>query len=220
MVRRLLAATGIAVALGACATPAEIQPPVLRVRRGPAASRPVHRVVATRATCGSFSSLAGDAGAVASAPCSPDAVRGVDELVRAALEFRGYDVLDAEAINAVTAARSETTTERSDRPGATRSSVTTVEEGSRFEDRTPLEQTAILRKLGADGVVSTRIWIGARAGAMSMERTATVQVTLAGAADGALVWSRRCDLLVGGLTATDAVAMEHGARCAMAGDAP
>jgi len=60
------------------------------------------------------------------------------------------------------------------------------------------------------------MWIGAEQ-STGGRRNVVVQVRLLASADGALVWARRCVLEVGGLAATDAVALERAVRCATEG---
>jgi hypothetical protein len=64
-----------------------------------------------------------------------------------------------------------------------------VTTGARFTDATPFEQRDILRERRADGVLSTRISIGADLG-IGQRRTAIVQLRLL-AFDGTLAWARR-----------------------------
>jgi hypothetical protein len=135
----------------------------------------------------------------------------IDNAIRSRLEFHGFNVIDADKVNAVTATRREV----EERRGFLRT-ATAETTGARFLDATPFEQREILRELGADGVLTTRISIGAGLGA-GQRRTIVVQLQLLAAADGALAWARRCELEVGGLLATDELAMVSGARCAVEG---
>jgi hypothetical protein len=219
------------LALSACAS-AELAAPVLRARTGPAAERPVRRVVATPSTCGTLGLSIIGAGPHAQVQqhvrCTATAMRAVDQLVRANLELGGFSVIDAEKVNAVTAARREVQLRRQhltvqERPGLVLArdgaeAVTTEVEtqGARFEDATPREQQEMISELGAQGVLATRITIGAGVG-IGMRRLATVQLQLVEMPARALVWARRCELEVGGLFISDELAMERAARCASEG---
>lgn len=194
---------------GGCA---ELAPPQRRVKVGPAAARPVKRVVVIPATCGSLQLVAvpqpeGPA-TWAPAPCPEAALAGVDQVVRSSLDFAGLAVIDSERVNAVTASRHEVV-----RGGQGQEHERTIDTvGVTFEDVTPPEQAAILRELGADAVVNTRIWFGAGIGASDLTRL-TVQVRMVAAVDRALVWARRCELEIA-LTGAPA-AMTRAARCAI-----
>ena len=198
----------------ACATSSsELAAPRVLVRSGPAATRPIHRVVALPATCGSLQlermdHLGGEP-TFEVAECSPAALAGIDQAIRAAIDFAGLEVIDAERVNAVTATRQDV-----ERRHALVASTTTETHGALFEDATPFEQAEILHELHADGVLNTRIWIGAGVG-MSSRRTVAVQIRIVGATDHALAWARRCELEVG--LVTDPVAIERAARCAAEG---
>ena len=206
-----------AIAILAGCSSVELTAPVVRARTGPAAGRAIKRVVALPATCGALTTQPstelgpGAQPVLVPAQCSPEAVRGADELVRSSLAFRGLQVIDSERVNAVTASRRETIVET-----PTSTSTSSETRGVRFEDAPPLEQAAILAELGADGVLNTRMWIGAEQ-STGGRRNVVVQVRLLASADGALVWARRCVLEVGGLAATDAVALERAVRCATEG---
>jgi hypothetical protein len=194
-------------------TSAQLAPPVLRTRKGPGDPRAVKRVVALPATCGALS-LERVETADPHAPlflprkCPEQALKGVDQAIRSALDFQGLVVIDSERVNAVSATRHEVEVRR-----GYSATVRTEQQASMFEDATPLEQVEILRELRADGLLNTRIFIGAGMG-LSARRTVTVQVRLR-TVDGALVWARRCDVEVG-LT-MDQAAIEQAAKCAIEG---
>jgi len=195
----------------------ELAPPVIRARMGPAAERSVRRVVALPATCGALTQIRIETADPAHpiwetrAACPAITMAAIDTAIRSSLEFGGFEIIDSERVNAVTATRHEV--EQRTSHYATK---TTEQVGARFEDATPFEQTEILRELRADGVLNTRIWVGAGVGA-GQRRVIAVQIRLLSTTDGALVWARRCELEVGGLIVTDEVAMERGARCAVEG---
>jgi len=212
----LAAPATLALGAGGC-TSAELAAPQVHARIGPAAAQRVKRVVALPATCGSLAlHMVRDATDHATwevDECSRAALEGIDQAVRAALDFAGYEVIDAERVNATTAQRHEAE-QRNGRGDGERTSQTV---GATFNDATPFEQAEILQELGADGVLNTRIWIGADVG-MSGRRTVAVQVRLVASRDRALVWARRCELEVG--AGRDPLAMERAARCAAKGARP
>ncbi|MEO8703885.1 MAG: hypothetical protein ABI867_27800 [Kofleriaceae bacterium] len=203
------------IVLAGCSS-AELAPPVLRARSGPAIDRAVHRVLAVPASCGTLSLVRVDTADPdrptfqTRAACPPDALHAIDIAVRSSLEFGGFQIIDSEQLNAVTASRLQI--ERTTDGGP--SSVETHTDGARFEDATPFQQTAILADLRAEGLLTIRISVGAPVG-FSQRRTVAVQAQLL-ALDRALVWARRCELEVSGFT-TDEVAMERAARCATEG---
>ncbi len=215
----------IVLVLGGCSS-AELLPPVRYVKAGPASTRPISRIVAVPATCGTFELQAAksfEAGEMAMVPktCGPEAVSGADQIVRLDLAFRGFVVIDSENVNAVTAKvvekRTSEQTVASTQAMTSQhgSDATEIErEGARFEDAPPLEQAAILAELRADAVLSTRIWIGASLG-MSGRRVVIAQVQLLATLDRTLVWSRRCEMEVAGIFGTESVSIERATRCAM-----
>jgi hypothetical protein len=216
--RVIARAATIAVAVGAAAIAAgcasvELAPPRVHSRSGPATAAAGMRVLAVPATCGSLQ-LQRDLRATTNDPgtveeCSRTTVNGIDQAVRAALDFAGYQVIDPERLNVETALRHERYSETNG------SGVLTTETvGARFGDVTPLEQTRIIKQLGATGVLDTRVWVGAAVGA-SERRIVMVQVRLSTAAEGRLVWARRCELEVGAVL--DPQAMDRAARCAVEG---
>jgi hypothetical protein len=211
-----LAALG---ALGACSS-VELAAPVVRGRVGPAAARQVRSIVALPASCGTLSMvrvpLEGSAATwVQQVACSDTALRAVDQTVRSNLELGGFSVIDSERVNAVTGSRREVQ-ERRQYWGGVQSSTEIEQRGARFEDATPLEQRALLAELGAQGLLTTRVAVGASVGA-GQRRVVTVQLQLLDVPERQLVWSRRCELEVGGIFATDEVAMTSAASCAAEG---
>jgi hypothetical protein len=199
------------VAAAGCGS-ARLAPASARAQRGPAADRPVQRVVALGATCGSLQLHDVNPGD-SSAPleieeCQPTALVAADQTIRSALDFAGYHVIDAEQVNAVTARLHEVEVRRG--LLGTRTART---DGVTFSDATPAEQAGILKELHADGVLTTRVWIGAGVG-VSSRRTVAVQVRLATSADRTLVWARRCEIEVG--VEQDPSAMQRAAQCAVA----
>ncbi|HUS65800.1 MAG TPA: hypothetical protein VMZ28_14715 [Kofleriaceae bacterium] len=227
-----------AVALCGCAS-VELAPSDLRTRRGPAAARPVRRVVAMPATCGTLAFPPPPSPAEATPPQPPSApdpanpyqawrifslcddaqMAGVDARVRALLEFRGLDVIDSERLNAEPRRRVERSEETTWRvgaePPATSGSREIDIEGARFIDATPAMQEAIAHELGADGLLNTRIWIGSPEG-MAGRRSVEVQVRLLHLPEQEMVWASRCAVEIGGVE-SDSQGMERAARCAVEG---
>lgn len=224
-----------ALLLTACAS-SELMQPRLSARSGPAADHPIRRVVATPATCGTFELTPTPATAAEReaygrdtvlrhlGTCPAHATAGVDQALRATLEFGGFSVIDSERVNALTATRQEIIeriSHRAEQQGLPISesegeSRSTEVIGARFADATPREQEAIVAELGATGLVQVRIAIGAGVGA-GARRNAVVQVRLLEMPSRQLAWARRCEVEVGGLIERDEVAMERGIRCAVQG---
>jgi hypothetical protein len=207
----------VVFALCACSS-VELAQPVIRARMGPAAERSVRRVVALPATCGALTLVRMETADpahpswVQRSTCPALAMKSIDNAIRSSLEFGGFEIIDGERVNAVTASRHEVEVRR----GGELASRTTEQTGARFEDATPFEQDAILKELRADGVLNVRISVGAGSGA-GQRRTIVVQVQLLAAGDRAMVWARRCELEVGGIFTTDELAMERASRCAIEG---
>jgi hypothetical protein len=211
------------LAVAGCAS-VELAPMRDEVRSGPAKSRALHRVVALPATCGSMQETfnmqrtsSGNARQAymqdsVIATCQAQALTAVDQVIRSNLEFAGYDVIDVDKLNAVTATRHEVIARHGE---LTTDTIET--RGSLFEDATPREQRAILNELGADGVLVTRVWFGAGAGAGN-RHDVTVQTRLAATTDRELAWAHRCKLEIA--VVGDAVALDQVARCAIAGVKP
>ena len=218
VIRAWLAGSLVALtlALPGCSS-VELAAPQHRLRLGPAAAHPVRRILAAPATCGSLTMVrveTGDPEHPRWEPrrsCAAQAQRAVDQAIRAGLEFGGFNVIDSEKVNAVTASRQEILLRQEQRERK----LAEVE-GALFGDATPAEQDSILAELGAQGLLSARIFIGAGVGA-GERRVAMVQLQLVEVPSRALVWARRCELEVGGLLATDELAMQRAARCAVEG---
>lgn len=219
------------LALVGCSS-SEMAPPVIRARIGPAADQQVRRVVAMPSTCGTLGfylvGQGGDAVVHQHVTCDGNAMRAIDQVVRASLELGGFSVIDVEKVNAVTASRREVQ-ERTQYlysqvndgvptvvDGGVTTEITTEQRGARFQDATPAEQLELLAELGAQGVLSTRVSIGAPVG-IGQRRLATVQLQLVEMPGRTLVWARRCELEIGGVFVSDEAAMERAARCAVEG---
>jgi hypothetical protein len=216
------------LALAGCAS-VELAPMRDDVRTGPARSRTLHRVVALPATCGSLQStfdnmpppaVAGPGQQAYThdneiALCQPQALTAIDQLIRSQLDFAGYDVIDAEKLNMITATRHEVIVRRGQITSGTSDTIDT--RGSLFEDATPHEQREILVELGADGVLATRVWFGTGMGTGN-RHDVTVQVQLAATVDRELAWAHRCKLEIA--VVGDAVALDRVARCAITGARP
>lgn len=193
-------------------TSAELAPPVYSAQRGPAADRHVKRIVALPATCGALSQTAvktadGNMMAVP-AKCPDQALASVNQMIRSQLDFLGMQVIDSDKVNAVTASRHEVEIR-----SKYQTTNTAEVHGSLFDDATPKEQADILRELGADGVLSTRVFIGAGIG-FAARRTVVVQVRLRTADNGTLIWAHRCAVEIGGID-FDIDGIQDAARCAM-----
>lgn len=214
MVTRSVVIFGL-LATASC-TSVELAPPRLTARNGAASRRTIRRVVALPTTCGGLINPALPSNqpnvdpAYIPGRCPEQALKGADQAIRSSLDFQGYSVIDSEKVNAVTASRHEIEVRSS-----FSTSKTIEQHGALFEDATPNEQNDILRELGADGILNTRVFVGSSMG-LGMRRTVVVQIRLRAVEDGALAWARRCELEVGGLI-TDAVAIEQGAKCAIEG---
>lgn len=236
MVSRQLAALAVLAATSSCVS-TELAAPIVRSRRGPAADAPVRRVVAVPATCGALSMTVletdayGNRTMVQREGCPPSTLLAVDQLIRSNLELGGYSVIDLERVNAVTATRHEVqertllrsaarsaddTTVTASGPVRDATTTETETRGARFEDATPLEQRELLAELGAQGLLTTRITVGAEVGA-GLRRIVMVQLQLLDMPERRLVWAQRCELEIGGIFATDDEAMVRAARCASEG---
>lgn len=209
-VKCVLLATMIMMIMGCIS--AELAPPVYSTNQGPAARRTVKRLVALPATCGTLGlgavPTASGTQIAVPAKCPDKALASVNQLIRAQLDFLGMQVIDSDKVNAVTASRREI-------EARSRYQTKTLTEvsSSLFDDATPGEQADILRELGADAVLSTRVFIGAGIG-LGARRIAFVQVRLRTADDGSLIWAHRCAVEIGGID-LDIDGIQEAARCAM-----
>jgi len=212
VVRRAL----LVAVLPACVT-AELDPPIVRTFAGPASGQHVQKLVALHPTCGKFVGVHLDHSGtmVTDNECPPALLDGIAQRVRSTFDFIGYQVIDVERINAITASHHEVI-ERSElvqRRWHNRSEWSLGEQvGATFEDATPREQVALLHELGADALLTTRVWVGAGVG-LSSRRNVVVQLRLTTAADHRMIWARRCELQIGGLDMDDE-AIERAAVCA------
>jgi hypothetical protein len=199
--------------LAAACTSAELPAPVLYVKHGPAAERPIRRIVALPATCAAVAIDYTDAdperkGNGTYARCPTEGLAAIDQAIRGTLDFQGYQVIDSEQVNRETGLRQEIQSRNRLRT----TSTTTDVSRSLFADATPNEQREILRALGADGVIETRVYLGATIG-VSRRRPLTVQIRLRTAEDELMVWVRRCELEAFALN--EKAEIEKGARCAI-----
>lgn len=213
----------LAVAAAACSS-VELEPTTVKFRRGPVGASSVRRVVAVRATCGCLSGFGREAldrsmsrsieekQATAhlsdAVGCTDKQIEGVDQLVRSALEFRGYSIVDSERVNAITAERTETII----RAGGAETRREAVIRGALFADAPPSLQDRILDELDAEGLLNARIFVGAPV-ARSPRRNVDVQVRLIDVDSGDLVWASRCR--VNTAWEVDEVAIMQAARCAV-----
>lgn len=191
---------------------AELPQPVLSVKNGPAAERPIRYVLALPASCAAVAvdNRVADPDRQVERPyprCPKEGLAAIDQAIRGTLDFQGYQVIDAEQVNRVTADRREIQRRRDVRMTMKRTELSR----SLFADATPSEQREILRALGADGVLETRIYLGATIG-VSGRRAVSVQVRLRATEDDEMVWVRRCDLEA--FVLNEKVSIERGARCA------
>jgi hypothetical protein len=196
-----------ALALLACCacTSAGLAPDRIRTRFGPAKQHEVRRVVALPSSCGSLTGI-GETSPETGCP----SLEGLDAAIRTILDFYGHAVIDSETLNVTTMARTEV--EERVRSGSFDRTERRVERsGVGFADATPAMQDAVLRELGADGVLTSRVWIGAGVGA-SARRDVQVVISLIHVGSGELVWASRCTIEAG-LELNEGVVMEA-ARCA------
>jgi hypothetical protein len=201
----------IAVLASGCV---ELAAPQIHTRSGSVPLASIHRIVALPATCGSLAGqLVPDANGGGVHPeqreCPPAALDGIDQAIRARFDFAGFQVIDSATVNAATASRREVI----DRSGGD-SEATTERVVATFDDATPVEQAAILHQLGADALLSARVWVGADI-ANGSRRSVSVQIRLVTADRRALVWERRCVLETG--LELEPATIDRGARCAMEG---
>jgi len=215
-----------ALVLGACAS-VELAPTATMTRRGPAFGQPAHRVVTLPATCGALDVLQQTAELQAPDRCTSGDLGSIDGKVRALLDFAGADVVASDTLNAQTRSRREIETRTTTGGGSPEVPVTetvareTVIEGSTFADAPLPLQREILREIRADAVLTTRIKVGASQGP-SGRRLVQVQIRMAAALTGQLIWAKRCSMEIGGILATDLDTAEAGVACAITGaeDAP
>jgi hypothetical protein len=219
--------------VAACAS-VDLAPVQIRATPGTASGRGLKRIVALPATCGTMQEPWPNVPNTpprdedktkpnanyhydhATALCSVESLAGVDQIVRSSLDFHGYEVIDAEGLNAISATRHEVV-DRNETIVRVRHETggRMIEtRGALFEDATPREQAAILRELHADAVLVTRVWYGTGSG-IGNRHDLIVQIRLATTPDRTLVWARRCVQEVGLIG--DAIGLERATRCAAEG---
>lgn len=195
---------GPLLALAACAGQL---PPQVVSRQGAAIDHPIRRIVAVTPTCSQITSptLGPNAQPMPATECA--AADTADVRVRSELAFRGFEVIDAELVNVVTARHHEVIVEQNDRVVSSTREVI----GARFTDATPLEQAAILGDLNADALLMTRILL--TEGEEHLDHV-DLQLEMRTAAGQRLVWGRRCSLDVP-LTSSLDRTIETAVRCAL-----
>ncbi len=195
----------------------------------PASEQPAPRLVlALDADCGSMEFTC------------PDQYKGtVDNIVRASMDFVGYNLIPEQQVRPETTKRHEThnkstksvstasnettdgtleferTRVRSTTRNEAQSTSTIVLEGSRFEDLSVLDREEVLSQVGADAVLTVRIILGANYGSWSTKQIAEVMVKLSGP-DGGMLWASRCAASSENY-ATLTAALEAATRCAVYG---
>ena len=158
------------------------------------------------------------------ARCTTGDLGSIDGRVRSLLDFAGADVIASDTLNAQTRSRRETETRTTTgigspdplAPVAETTSRETVIEGSTFADAPLPLQREILREIRADAVLTTRIKVGAATGP-SGRRIVEVQLRMAAALTGQMIWAKRCTMEIGGILATDIGTAEAGVACAITG---
>jgi hypothetical protein len=212
----------------------EKKPPVTEFMRGLAGAQMPRRVLAFQSMCGSLSKLNDtpeknlDPTAPTSKvvfievdPCGANNRRAVDTAVRSELEFRGYIIVDDNAINMITGGRTQTidtTTVTTSLGASTAQHLVAEINGISFLDATPNDQKFVLDQLGVDGLLTTRIWLGTgRSNGVNGRDVplVRVQVRLVDAATGLMKWTGRCELETSEWETT-IHRVERASRCALA----
>lgn len=212
----------------------EKRPPVTEFMRGPGGAQVARRVLAFQSMCGSLSKLNGtpeknlDPTAPTSKvvfievdPCGANNRLAVDTAVRSELEFRGYIIVDDNAINMITGERTQTidTTTVTTNQGTTTEQHRVAEiNGISFLDATPNDQKFVLDQLGVDALLTTRIWLGTgRSNGVNGRDVplVRVQIRLVDAATGYMKWTGRCELETSEWETT-IHRVERASRCALA----
>lgn len=158
---------------------------LVRIEPGPAFGREVRSIASLTATCGAMESMnyEGPSGS----ECSPAMIARVDDATLGFLHAARVRTVRTQSLNAATfdklkAQRSEL-----------RDANTEDDLGSRvlFRSASPVLQTQILEELNVDGVLRTRLLVGASVG-MSQRRRIVALITLFDR-EGTLVWASRCE---------------------------
>lgn len=199
---------GLAICFALGCSSSSFRQPIHETRQGPASHAALRRVVVMPSTCGSFLTFRDTEGNTSRPRCKALQLETVDTLVRVELDFRGFDVVAAK-VNATTFSRIENISQQ----GQSSKSVRVVRSGSSFADVTPRIQDQIIKDLGADGLLLTRIWLGAGIGASSRHEV-LVQVSMIDTKSSELVWARKCSIETN-LLGEEAIL--KATRCAMAG---
>jgi hypothetical protein len=193
------------LALAGC--PLRPPPAQSRVQHGPAFGAQLVTVVALPAQ---------------PANCTPAECGAVATATRMALEFVGYTIIDAELLNAEMRRRTVKTHTSGSRaphvaprgfqpPSSDTTESTSVEGGVTFQQAPPQERGALVRDVGADGVLETAVV--STPGEHVWVTRYTVAVTLR-TLDGRVVWHSDCSDDAGDLD-TERHAIESATRCAL-----
>lgn len=150
-------------------------PPLARVRPGPGFGKPPSVVLALPTECDE------------SEGCNVGQLRAVDAAARMSLEFAGHRVVDSERVHRHARSRVETITQSSSGPDSRHVEITVPA----WDDASFAEWIALLREMGIDGVLATRISMGPPNPIYGPE-TIEVRVELLRLHDRQLVWSSRC----------------------------
>lgn len=211
MVSRAARALMLAPLLVGCSS-AELLRPELRVVNGPANARAVKRIVVLPATCADLAGkVATQTGTVDLATgCAENNLAAIDEVIRASLHRQGFELVAEDKLATAIATQPEVHQREENTSGEN------TQRRSLFEYATPVEQLAILHKVDADALLTTRVLVGATSG-LAGRRTVTVQVQLRNIGHDELVWARRCELET--TLFKGPVSLESAARCAVEGEA-
>lgn len=155
------------------------------------------------------------------AMCTPGQCGAVATATRMSLELAGYTIVDAELLNAELRRRTVHTTTSQSRPHAavappfappsSDTSSRTEVEGITFQQVPPEDRAALVREVGAEGVLETQVL--SAPGKHVWLTTYTIAVTLR-TLDGRVVWNSACSDESGDLNDVRQ-AIEAATRCAL-----
>lgn len=219
--------SALCVGLAACGA----RPPMVlipEVNNGAGLREHAHKAVMPPVQCGS-----------AGIPCTTEHRSAVEQLVRGHLDFQGLSWVGSEELRLAARARSERTVEDNRRqttatesqraterllglPGSSvrttteSASVTrdTLLEGPGFEDLPPADREALLRQVGADALVSTRVVLGAAPTLSHGEGDVEVFVRYSVDYGATLVWASKCRAFPSSSGSLEA-AISDATRCAL-----
>ncbi|MFK8002213.1 MAG: hypothetical protein AB8H86_21640 [Polyangiales bacterium] len=177
----------VLLALTGCSS-VGLQGQLVRIEPGPGFGREVSSIASLSATCGVMGSATHPA---LPAECSDAMMARVDRATLGFLEARDVRTVRSRSLNAATFEKLKAQRRESDQGAPDEWGGARV----LFRSASPVLQSQVLEEMNVDGILRTRLLVGAGVG-MSQRRSLTAVITLFDR-EGTLVWASRCEREVG-----------------------